>query len=45
MMKLLFEGRLSENKFKWQSEDGAIWENRVFQFSSCKYKDPKVGSK
>ena len=35
--RFLFEGRLSQNKYKWQGEDGTIWENRVFQYSNCKF--------
>lgn len=28
----VFKGRLSTNKYKWQGEDGRIWENRVFEY-------------
>ncbi|MFT4664764.1 MAG: hypothetical protein ACI8YQ_003575 [Polaribacter sp.] len=33
----LFTGRISDNKFKWQGEDGKIWENKAFQYSKCKF--------
>ena len=41
----IFEGRLSDNKFKWQGEDGNVWENRVFQYSNCKYRPTKKKDK
>jgi len=35
----IFTGRLSNNKLKWQGEDGRIWGNRVFQYSNCRLKN------